>query len=126
MNKYIFPNSMLPSAKQITSAVEGLFILEDWHSFGQYYNKTLMAWHHNFIKNWAEIKDAYDERFYRMWTYYLLSSAGSFRSRRNQLWQIVFSKNGVKGDFPCREYFFVNSGQSLKSPSLRQSEGLRT
>ena len=102
LNKYIFPNSMLPSAKQITSAAEGLFVLEDWHSFGQYYDKTLMAWYNNFIKNWTKIKDKYDERFYRMWTYYLLLCAGSFRSRRNQLWQIVFSKKGVKGGYRYR------------------------
>jgi len=106
ISKYIFPNSMLPSAKQIASAAEGLFVLEDWHSFGQYYDKTLMAWHNNFTKNWTQLKDEYDERFYRMWTYYLLSCAGSFRSRRNQLWQIVFSKRGIKGD-PYREQFFV-------------------
>lgn len=97
--KYIFPNSMLPSAKQITSAAEGLFVLEDWHSFGQYYDQTLMAWYENFVKNWPKLKEAYDERFYRMWTYYLLSCAGSFRSRRNQLWQIVFSKKGIKGGY---------------------------
>jgi cyclopropane-fatty-acyl-phospholipid synthase len=102
IDKYIFPNSMLPSAKQITSAVEGLFVLEDWHSFGQYYDKTLMAWYKNFTKNWPRIKDIYDKRFYRMWTYYLLSCAGSFRSRRNQLWQIVFSKNGIKGGYRYR------------------------
>jgi cyclopropane-fatty-acyl-phospholipid synthase len=97
INKYIFLNSMLPSAKQITSSAEGLFILEDWHSFGHYYDNTLMAWHRNFTKNWHKLKDGYDQRFYRMWTYYLLSCAGAFRSRRNQLWQIVFSKNGEKG-----------------------------
>jgi cyclopropane-fatty-acyl-phospholipid synthase len=56
-----------------------------------------MAWYRNFTKNWHKIKDGYDQRFYRMWTYYLLSCAGAFRSRRNQLWQIVFSKNGEKG-----------------------------
>ena len=106
LGKYIFPNSMLPSTKQIASAVEGLFALEDWHSFGQYYDKTLMAWHSNFTKNWTKLKDAYGERFYRMWTYYLLSCAGTFRSRKNQLWQIVFSKKGIKGD-PYREQFFV-------------------
>jgi len=99
INKYIFPNSMLPSAKQITSAAEGVFVLEDWHSFGQYYDKTLMAWYSNFTKNWDKIKDTYDQRFYRMWTYYLLSCAGSFRSRRNQLWQIVFSKKGIQGGY---------------------------
>ncbi|MBN2059611.1 MAG: cyclopropane fatty acyl phospholipid synthase [Deltaproteobacteria bacterium] len=99
ISKYIFPNSMLPSAKQITSAAQGLFVLEDWHSFGQYYDITLMAWHDNFAKNWNKLKDTYNERFYRMWTYYLLSCAGSFRSRRNQLWQIVFSKTGIKGGY---------------------------
>ena len=106
-NRYIFPNSMLPSAKQITSAAEGLFVLEDWHSFGQYYDKTLMAWYNNFTKNWTKLKDAYDKRFYRMWTYYLLSSVGSFRSRKNQLWQIVFSKKGIKGGCRHREQFLV-------------------
>ena len=99
INKYIFPNSMLPSANQITAAAERVFVLEDWHSFGQYYDKTLMTWYSNFTKNWDKIKDTYDQRFYRMWTYYLLSCAGSFRSRRNQLWQIVFSKKGIRGGY---------------------------
>jgi cyclopropane-fatty-acyl-phospholipid synthase len=99
IKKYIFPNSMLPSARQITSAAEGVFVLEDWHSFGQYYDTTLMTWYRNFTKNWDKIKGKYDQRFYRMWTYYLLSCAGSFRSRRNQLWQIVFSKKGIQGGY---------------------------
>jgi cyclopropane-fatty-acyl-phospholipid synthase len=96
--EYIFPNSMLPSARQITEAAEGIFILEDWHSFGPHYDPTLIAWHRNFIDNWHHIQDAYDQRFQRMWVYYLLSCAGSFRARRNQLWQIVFSKNDGKGN----------------------------
>jgi cyclopropane-fatty-acyl-phospholipid synthase len=100
ISKYIFPNSMLPSARQIAAATEGLWVLEDWHSFGHYYDPTLMAWHHNFKAGWDTIKDLYDERFFRMWTYYLLSCAGSFRSRRNQLWQILFSKNGIRGGCP--------------------------
>ena len=99
ISKYIFPNSMLPSAKQISSATERVLMLEHWHSFGQYYDQTLMAWHHNFTKNWAKVKDMYDKRFYRMWTYYLLSCAASFRSRRNQLWQIVFSRKGIRGGY---------------------------
>ncbi len=102
INKYIFPNSMLPSATQISQAAEGLFILEDWHSFGLYYDLTLMAWYDNFRKGWQDLKDKYDERFYRMWCYYLLSCAASFRSRQNQLWQIVFSKNGIKRAFTVR------------------------
>ena len=90
--KYIFPNSMLPSAKQITSSYEKIFRLEDWQNFGAYYDNTLMAWHKNFTDNWDKIKNNYDDRFKRMWDYYLLTCAGSFRSGKNQLWQIVFSK----------------------------------
>jgi cyclopropane-fatty-acyl-phospholipid synthase len=96
---YIFPNSMLPSARQITAAAEGLFALEDWHSFGSHYDRTLMAWHRNVTENWHRIRETYDQRFYRMWTYYLLSCAGSFRARRNHLWQIVFSRNGLRQDY---------------------------
>ena len=90
---------MLPSARQISEAVEGLFVLEDWHSFGTHYDPTLMAWYSNIRDNWHMLKEAYDERFYRMWTYYLLACAGTFRSRRNQLWQIVFSKTGLKDGY---------------------------
>jgi len=92
INKYIFPNGMLPSSSQITRTYEGLFKLEDWHSFGICYDKTLMAWYHNFNRNWDKIKNRYDERFRRMWNYYLLTCAGSFRAHQNQLWQIVLSK----------------------------------
>lgn len=94
--KYIFPNSMLPSAAQISKAMEGLFIMEDWHNFGPDYDKTLMEWYRNFNKAWPQLKERYGERFYRMWRFYLLSSAGGFRSRKNQLWQIVMTKTGRK------------------------------
>jgi cyclopropane-fatty-acyl-phospholipid synthase len=99
-HKYIFPNGMLPSAAQIGNAIEKIFVMEDWHNFGADYDKTLMAWYNNFINNWDKIKNKYSERFFRMWKYFLLSSAGSFRSRkRNQLWQIVLSKDGVAGGY---------------------------
>ena len=99
IEKYIFPNSMVPSIKQISQSIEGLFVIEDVHSFGVNYDKTLMAWHANFENNWEKIKANYDERFYRMWRYYLLACAGSFRARKNQLWQIVLSKKGVFGGY---------------------------
>ena len=99
IEKYIFPNGMLPSIKQLASAMEGLFVMEDWHSFGAYYDRTLLAWYDNFFKNWGKIKNNYDDRFFRMWQYYLLVFAGSFRSRKNQLWQIVLSKHGVPGGY---------------------------
>ncbi len=99
LNKYIFPNSMLPSIKQIGASIENIFVMEDWHNFGLDYDKTLMAWFDNFHKNWATLKEKYGEYFYRMWKYYLLSCVGTFRSRRNQLWQIVLSKRGVTNGY---------------------------
>ena len=97
--KYIFPNSMLPSARQLTRAFGDLFILEDWHSFGGDYDRTLMCWYQNFENAWPELKQAYDERFFRMWKYYLLGAAGGFRARKNQLWQIVLSKEGFPNGY---------------------------
>jgi cyclopropane-fatty-acyl-phospholipid synthase len=99
MQRYIFPNSMLPSARQICSAIEGLFVFEDWHNFGADYDKTLMQWFRNFDANWNTLKDRYDGRFYRMWKYYLLSCAGASRARIHQLWQIVLSPGGVPGGY---------------------------
>jgi len=98
-NRYIFPNCVLPSIKQIGAAIEHIFLIEDLHNFGTYYDPTLMAWFHNFDRHWDELKEEYGERFYRMWKYYLLSNAGSFRARHNQLWQIVMSKKGVLGGY---------------------------
>jgi len=99
VDKYIFPNSMLPSLKQIGAAIEKFFVAEDCHNFGVNYDRTLMSWYENFDKNWDKIKSSYDERFYRMWKFYLLICAGAFRARKNQLWQIVLSKKGILGIF---------------------------
>lgn len=99
LTKYIFPNGMLPSVKQLAGTTESLFILEDLHNFGAHYHNTLMAWHENFIKNWPSLKKDYDERFYRMWRYYLQSFAGFLKARKAQLWQMVFSKEGVLGGY---------------------------
>ncbi len=96
IDKYIFPNSLVPSLAQINKAVEYKFTVEDVHNFGPYYHLTLMEWFKNFNKNWPDLKknypEKYDDRFYRMWKYYLLSCAGGFRARSLQLYQIVLSK----------------------------------
>jgi cyclopropane-fatty-acyl-phospholipid synthase len=99
IHKYIFPNGMLPSIRQIGNAIENIFVMEDWHNFSTDYDKTLMAWFKNFEKAWPALKDMYAQRFYRMWKYYLLMCAGTFRARENQLWQIVLSKKGVPGGY---------------------------
>lgn len=99
IDKYIFPNGMLPAISQLAQSSERLFVTEDLHNFGADYDKTLLAWFDNFQKHWDELKHCYDERFYRMWKYYLLTCAGTFRSREMQLWQTVYSKKGVPGGY---------------------------
>ncbi len=94
LDRYIFPNAMLPSVAQIARAMEGLFVMEDWHNFGPHYDPTLMAWNDNFERAWPALEQRYGRRFYRMWRYYLLSSAGGFRSRNIQLWQVLMTKKG--------------------------------
>lgn len=98
--RYIFPNSMLPSAAQVARAFEGLFVMEDWHNFGTDYDRTLQAWRDNIETAWPTLDaQRYDERFRRMWRFYLAGSMATFRCRHAQLWQIVLSPEGVPGGY---------------------------
>ena len=91
INKYIFPNGILPSVAQLVKPTEHLFVMEDWQNLGPDYDRTLMAWHERFERAWPSLSDRYNERTYRMFRYYLLICAATFRARSTQLWQIVFS-----------------------------------
>ena len=85
IDRYIFPNGELPTIAGIGRPCEGLFVTEDLHNFSADYDRTLMAWHTNFEAAWPRFADSLDERFRRMWRYYLLSCAGAFRTRDIQL-----------------------------------------
>jgi cyclopropane-fatty-acyl-phospholipid synthase len=99
IDKYIFPNGDLPSIGQMGDAFDALFVVEDLHSFGPDYDKTLMAWYANFEAAWTRFSEELGERFHRMWRYYLLSCAGAFRARDIQLWQWVLTKDGLRGGY---------------------------
>ena len=102
INKYIFPNGVIPSIAQLGRAMEHLWVVEDWHNFGPDYDRTLMSWWNNFNSAWPRLRERYSERFYRMWKFYLMSSAAAFRTRRLQLWQLVLSKGDIPGYVPVR------------------------
>jgi len=91
IDRYVFPNGKLPSARELAQALEGRFVIEDWHNFGPDYDRTLMCWHQRFEAAWPRLSARYDERFRRLWRYYLLCCAGFFRSRQGQLWQLVLT-----------------------------------
>lgn len=94
-HKYIFPNGLIPSVKQVATAMDDLLRMEDWHTFGTDYDPTLLAWNKGFQTGWPDlqIKDPlkYTAQFKRMWEFYLLSLAAAFRVRNIELWQIVMT-----------------------------------
>lgn len=99
IEKYIFRNSMAPSIQQLAESLEGLMVVQDWENYGLYYAPTLAAWQRNFEANWEEIsaidsERPFDERFRRMFNYYLLSCKAAFETEHMHLWHIVMSKKG--------------------------------
>jgi cyclopropane-fatty-acyl-phospholipid synthase len=94
IEKYVFPNAVAPSIAQIGRAIEGMFVLEDLQNIGPDYERTLLAWWENFDRAYPELADRYDQRFYRMWKFYLLAAAGASRARDGQLYHLVLTKPG--------------------------------
>lgn len=101
IERYVFPHGLIPSARQIAAAFDGLFVMQDVQNIGRYYDPTLVAWCRNFEAAWPQIRahdpGKYTERFYRLWRYYLLFSAGVFRAGGLQLWQWVLTKGPLPG-----------------------------
>lgn len=99
IDRYIFPNGHLPSLQEIGATLMPELQLEDWHNFGHDYDRTLMAWHARFEAAWPYLSAHYDLRFYRQWRYYLLCSAGMFRSGEGRLWQLVLARRERQGEY---------------------------
>lgn len=97
--RYIFPNASIPCLSKLSRSFEKLMLLEDLQNFGYDYYKTLVSWYSNFSANWHKIEEKYGSKFYRVWKYYLLVSAGCFQARKLQVWQLLLSKNGVANGY---------------------------
>lgn len=94
--KYIFPNAHSPSIAMLGHAMEDLFVLEDVHNIGPHYRPTLLAWWKNFNDGYKSLnQQKYDERFWRMWRFYLLISAGAVSARESQLYHVVLTHVGA-------------------------------
>ena len=89
IHKYIFPNSMIPSRTQIETAIRGLFRIRSWQDIGPHYERTLLAWRANFERSWPRMASHFDERFRRMWQYFLSASAAAFRAKKLEVWQVL-------------------------------------
>ena len=97
IEKYIFPGFHFPRKSEIIGPfLDNKWSLEDWQNFGLCYSTTLMDWYNN-VKDWKGL-DNYDERFRRMWEFYLLAGSLTFKEEKDCLWQIVFTKLKQKKD----------------------------
>ena len=92
--KYIFPNAVIPTLGQLATAMDEILVAEDVHNIGEHYDRTLMAWWTNFDRAWPSLRARYGDPFYRMWKFYLLTSAAQFRARALCLLQIVATAKG--------------------------------
>lgn len=112
LRKYIFPVGEIPTHQQICNSSEGLLDIRDWHEFGKDYDLTLMAWHQRFIKAWSKLRAEYEHQmngqFCRMWEYYLLACAGSFRVGDAELWQVILSHSEAHKNYhPVYKHCFA-------------------
>jgi|SRR5579864_874652 len=119
IERYIFPNSILPSAALLLRAAEGAFVPHDICNIGPHYDPTLLAWNANFERAWPRFADRYDERFRRMWRFYLLSCAGAFRARSLQVYSILFSKQNARAaNNIADEKELVSSQTEINEPAV--------
>jgi cyclopropane-fatty-acyl-phospholipid synthase len=91
MVKHIFPNSHIPSWQEIENGMRGLFLVEERENWAEDYRRTVLAWLVNFQRSWNEIRAQYDERFERMWKYYLCAAAAGFHAGTSECWDMVLS-----------------------------------
>ena len=99
MEKHILGQAQLPSLSDVTEQAQQHFVVEDVHNLGAGHDRSLLHWHQRFELAWPQLRLAYDERFYRLWRYHLLASAGSFRARSTQMWQMLMSPKGLPGAY---------------------------
>ena len=97
IQQYVFPGGMLPTVTHLRElfARHGLEVT-DLYRFGQDYATTLKLWRERFIANWQSIRtDGFDERFYRLWEYYLAYCEAGFRVGRTDVVQIRLERSAV-------------------------------
>ena len=106
INKYIFPGGICPSLSQIVKPIEktGL-IVADTETLIRHYDKTLLSWLNRFMAKKDLVKDMFDEKFVKMWSFYLASCAAAFRYRDLAVFQLQIVKN-FNAARPTRDYIY--------------------
>ena len=106
INKYIFPGGVCPSLSQIITPIEktGL-VVSDSETLIGHYDKTLESWLKRFLEKKNIVKDLFDEKFVKMWEFYMASCAAAFRYRDLVVFQLQIVKN-FQSAHRTRDYIY--------------------
>ncbi len=139
IRKYIFPGAYLPSASQLTRAIEntGLW-LTDFENLRLHYAETLKRWHERFAANRGRVAELYDERFCRMWELYLLGCEATFRYLDITVFQLQLTRDvnalpitrdymyEVERELARKDRATVTSILQGKRPQRKRADSART
>lgn len=119
LRKYIFPGGYSPALSEVLPVVEktGLWVT-DIEILRLHYAETLRCWRENFNRNRDKIRALYDERFCRMWEFYLIGSELSFRHDFNMVFQIQMSR-GIQAVPITRDYMFDWERREAAAPKAK-------
>ena len=109
INRYIFPGGICPSFSQIIEPIEktGL-IVADSETLIRHYDKTLESWLERFLAKRNEVKDLFDERFVKMWEFYLYYCAAAFRYRDLNCFSITNCEKLSDKLHRTRDYIYIS------------------
>jgi cyclopropane-fatty-acyl-phospholipid synthase len=124
ISKYIFPGGYIPSLSEVLPAIERADLLvTDIEILRLHYAETLKAWRERFLAHCEQVERIYDQRFVRMWEFYLASSEMSFREQNLMVFQIQLTKRqGVvpmTRDYIMREEQRLLAAEGSRRPQLR-------
>jgi cyclopropane-fatty-acyl-phospholipid synthase len=122
--KYIFPGGYIPSLSEVLPRIErtGLLVT-DIEILRLHYAETLKAWRERFLAHREEVERIYDQRFERMWEFYLAASEMSFREQNMMVFQIQITKR--QGVLPMTRDYIAREEQRLRALEGRQRQPLR-
>jgi cyclopropane-fatty-acyl-phospholipid synthase len=122
--KYIFPGGYIPALSEVLPAIErARLIVTDIEVLQLHYAETLKAWRERFLAHREEVVRIYDQRFVRMWEFYLASSEMSFRDGDMVVFQIQMTKH--KGVTPPTRDYIAREEARLRALEANQSAPLR-
>ena len=112
--KYIFPGGYIPALSEVVQAVEKVgLIITDVEILRLHYAETLKAWRERFRERWDEAAAIYDERFCRMWDFYLAGSEAAFRSGDMIVFQLQFAKD--RNVLPLTRDYMVEAENAFRA-----------